>query len=135
MKTTSQVQETARNRNRGSQAGNGQNPLADKQTMGAAVVSGTLDTLNSDPMTGKADASYAFQKQVLGAHAGLGVSAPDGGAAPLADKQTMGAAVVSGTLDNMNTDPISGDTDPSYSFQKDVLGAFAGLGSIVNKNG
>jgi hypothetical protein len=57
-----------------------------------------------------------------------------GGSAPT-DKQTFGAAVVSQTLNTMNSDPITGAKDANYSFQEQVLGAHAGLGSIVNKNG
>lgn len=57
------------------------------------------------------------------------------GGDPLADRQTMGAAVVSQTLNTMNSDPITGAKDSNYSFQEQVLGAHAGLGSILNKNG
>ncbi|MGE4291358.1 MAG: hypothetical protein AB7E32_04015 [Desulfovibrio sp.] len=53
----------------------------------------------------------------------------------LADKQTMGAAIVGQTLNTMNSDPVTGAKDPSIAFQEQVLGAHAGLGSIVNKNG
>ncbi|SKA77085.1 hypothetical protein SAMN02745704_00937 [Paucidesulfovibrio gracilis DSM 16080] len=57
------------------------------------------------------------------------------GGDPLADKQTMGAAVVTQTLNTMNSDPITGAKDPNMAFQEQVLGAHAGLGGIVNKNG
>jgi hypothetical protein len=57
------------------------------------------------------------------------------GSAPLADKQTMGAAVVAQTLNTLNTDPITGAKDPNMAFQEQVLGAHAGLGGIVNRNG
>ncbi|MBU1610254.1 MAG: hypothetical protein KKC99_00280 [Proteobacteria bacterium] len=104
----------------------------DSKTFGAAVVSETLDTMNSGSDSGSN--SYDFQKQVLGAHAGLGSSAAGLGAGQPTDKETFGASVVSSTLDAMNTDAM-GNSDSSYEFQKKVLSAFTGNGSIVNAKG
>jgi hypothetical protein len=41
--------------------------ITDKESFGAAVVSSTLDKLNSGPSGGNSD--YEFQKTVLGGHA------------------------------------------------------------------
>ena len=102
----------------------------DRQTFGAAVVSETLDLMNTDS-SGRMDSSYNFQKQVLGAFAGVGSGTSD--IAPV-DKETFGAAVVTSTLDAMNTD-MGGNTDSSYDFQKKVLGAYAGFGTILDTKG
>lgn len=48
------------------------------------------------------------------------------------DKETFGASLVSSTLDTMNTDPFGSDSSSDYSFQKSVLGAYAGLGGVVD---
>lgn len=54
------------------------------------------------------------------------------------DKQTFGAAVVSKTLDYMNSGPGSSmtkDMSQTYGFSKDVLGAYAsGIGSLTDLN-
>jgi len=78
-----------------------------KQTFGAAVVSGTLDTLNSR-------------------------SGPASG--DITDKQSMGAAVVSKSLDYLNSGSGSkGAANSDYQFQKDVLAAgVLGKGGMVN---
>jgi hypothetical protein len=79
----------------------------DQQTFGAAVVSETLDTMNS---TGSGS-SFA----------------------PV-DKTSTEGALVSKTLDYMNSGPSSGDSTgmaQSYDFQTDVLGAYS-QGNIIN---
>jgi len=52
------------------------------------------------------------------------------------DKQTAGAAVVSKTLDSMNSGSGSSpanDMSQTYNFSKDVLGAYAtGIGSLAD---
>lgn len=102
----------------------------DRQTFGAAVVNETLDLMNTNA-SGKLDSSYDFQKQVLGAFAG--VDAANNNIGPV-DKETFGASVVTSTLDNMNRSP-SGDMDASYDFQNKVLGAYAGAGTILDTKG
>ncbi|WP_419787635.1 hypothetical protein [Pseudodesulfovibrio sp.] len=77
------------------------------QTFGAAVVSETLDIMNNS-----------------------------GGGSSLApvDKASAEGALVSKTLDYMNSGTVAGDTtgmSQSYDFQKDVLGAY-GTGALVN---
>lgn len=78
-----------------------------KQAFGAAVVSKTLDTLNTA-----------------------------GPSAVPTDKQSFGAAVVSKTMDYMNSGPgTSGTKDMSqtYDFVKDVLSAHAtGRGALAD---
>ncbi len=100
----------------------------DKQTFGAAVVSETLNQMNTNS-SGQMDANYDFQTKVLGASAGVGT--PDTSTIAVTDKETFGAAVVSSTLEAMNTD-ASGKTDSDYDFQTKVLGAYAGSGTIVD---
>jgi hypothetical protein len=82
----------------------------DKQTLGAEVVSQTLDRLNSSGTS-----SYAPT-----------------------DKQTFGAAVVSKTLDYMNAGSghsTSNEMSQTYNFSKDVLGAYtSGIGSLTDYN-
>ena len=80
----------------------------DKQTFGAAVVTKTLDYMNSQ-----------------------GSSAMD--LAPM-DKQTFGAAVVAKTLDYMNSGQGNDNgMAQSYDFQKSVLGGHAEeLGALAN---
>ncbi|TVM17398.1 hypothetical protein DPQ33_09490 [Oceanidesulfovibrio indonesiensis] len=83
----------------------------DRQTFGAAVVSETLNTMNN-----------ANRNQFMGAGAPV-------------DKQTFGAAVVSQTLNTMNFGSPSGSMDPvsqSYDFNQQVLGSYAGLGTVFN---
>lgn len=83
----------------------------DRQTFGAAVVSETLDTMNNANRNAFASAF-----------------------APM-DNETVGAAVVSQTLNTMNYGSPSGLVDPvsqSYDFNKQVLGSYAGLGSVLN---
>lgn len=78
----------------------------DQETFGAAVVSKTLDNMNSSG---------------------------SGSDLALVDKPSAEASLVTKTLDNMNPGS-SGDTAgmaQSYDFQTDVLGAFA-KGSIIN---
>lgn len=116
---------TATNRN------SQQHQNMDRQTFGAAVVSETLDLMNTNS-SGKLDSSYDFQKQVLGAFAGTG-SGSSSGVAPV-DKETFGASVVTSTLDAMNTD-MGGKTDSSFDFQNKVLGAHAGFGTILDTKG
>jgi hypothetical protein len=55
--------------------GQGSQPITDKQSFGAAVVSSTLDALNQGSSQGSDMAqTYEFNKTVLGGHAaGLGV--------------------------------------------------------------
>lgn len=78
----------------------------DKKTFGAAVVSGTLDAMNS-----RSGSNF-------------------GG---ITDKQSFGAAVVSGTLDTMNSGSMGGSKNTDYEFQKDVLAAgMLGKGGMVN---
>jgi len=78
-------------------------PIYDKQTFGAAVVGKTLSYMH-------------------------GTSSP-----PAAfDKETFGAAVVSTTLDYMHTNTNRYQNQNTYSFQKDVLGAYAGKGTILD---
>ena len=50
------------------------------------------------------------------------------------DKQTFGAAVVSKTLDYMNSGSgSSGSLNSDYDFQKSVLGSYAsGIGKLVD---
>ncbi|MFP5258786.1 MAG: hypothetical protein ACLGQH_07160 [Acidobacteriota bacterium] len=54
------------------------------------------------------------------------------------DKQTFGAAVVSNTLDNLNSGSGSSaakDMSQTYQTSKDVLGAYAsGIGSLADAN-
>ncbi len=100
----------------------------DKQTFGAAVVSETLNLMNSNS-SGQMGASYDFQTKVLGAFAGI--DTPDKSSIAVTDKETFGASVVSGTLDVMNSDAF-GKTDSDYDFQTKVLGAYAGSGTIVD---
>lgn len=79
----------------------------DYQTFGAAVVSKTLDYMNSSP------SAMSF--------------------APT-DKQTFGAAVVSKTLDYMNSGSFGG-LSPSndFDFQTSVLSAvYTGKGTIAD---
>ncbi len=82
----------------------------DRQMFGAQVVSKTMDYLNNSSSPGFAP---------MGA----------------TDKQTFGAQVVSKTMEYMNT---GGGRDASgmsatYSFNKDVLGAYAtGKGALAN---
>jgi len=82
----------------------------DKQTLGAEVVSKTLDYMNNS-------GSSSF--------------------APT-DKQTFGAAVVGKTLDYMNSGSGShgaSDMSQTYNFSKDVLGAYtSGVGSLADYN-
>ena len=77
------------------------------------VISQTLDTMN---------------------HAG---SSPSSDFA-LNDKQSVGAAVVSKTLDYMNAgsgSSASKDMSQTYQFSKDVLGAYtSGVGSLADAN-
>ena len=80
------------------------------------IVTKTLDTLNSMPSS-----SGTFSS---------------GDAAPF-DKQTFGAAVVSKTLDYMNSgssgSSASSDMSQTYQFSKDVLGAYAsGIGTLAD---
>lgn len=80
----------------------------DQQTFGAAVVSETLDIMNNS---------------------GSGSSM-----APV-DKASAEGALVSKTLDYMNSGSMSGDKAgiaQTYDFSKDVLGAYAGTGSLLN---
>jgi hypothetical protein len=80
----------------------------DKQTIGAEIVTQTLDDLNSSGTS-----SYAPT-----------------------DKQTFGAAVVSKTLDYMNAgsgNSMSSEMSQTYEFSKDVLGAYtSGIGSLTD---
>lgn len=108
-----------------------ENQTMDRQTFGAAVVSETLDLMNTTS-SGRMDSSYDFQKKVLGAFAGTTTSG-GGSTAPM-DKETFGASVVTSTLDAMNTD-MGGTTDSSYDFQTKVLGAYAEGGNILNTKG
>ncbi|MGE4506215.1 MAG: hypothetical protein AB7D51_12775 [Desulfovibrionaceae bacterium] len=108
----------------------------DGKTFGAAVVKETLDRMNTDA-GGGLNADYQFQNQVLGAYAGTGgadtVSLSGGlagQAGSAAGRETLGAAVVSDTLDRMNTDPM-GNVDKDYEFQKQVLAA----GAVVDRKG
>lgn len=87
-------------------SGFGTQPVFDRQTFGAAVVSETLDTMN-------------------------GTSS---GMLPV-DKASAEGALVSKTLDYMNSGSMSGDPSgmgQTYDFSKNVLGAYAGTGSILN---
>ena len=77
----------------------------DQQTFNAQLVNRTLDTMNNRGAT----------------------------TAPV-DKASFDGALVSKTLDFMNPDSRS-DKDgmsQSFNFQKDVLGAHAGVGTIAN---
>lgn len=53
-----------------------------------------------------------------------------GGTASALDQQTMGAQVVTQTLDKLNTD-AGGKVDPDYDFQTKVLSAM-GKGAHIN---
>ncbi|EHJ48994.1 hypothetical protein DFW101_2994 [Solidesulfovibrio carbinoliphilus subsp. oakridgensis] len=81
----------------------------DKQTIGAEVVSKTLDAMNGFSATS---------------------STPT-------DKQTFGAAVVGKTLEYMNSggtgSHAASDMSQTYNFSKDVLGAYtSGVGSLAD---
>ncbi len=91
--------------------GGGMTPY-DSQTLGASVVTNTLNMMNSQ---------------------GPSMMSP---MAPM-DKQTIGASVVTGTLNTMNYGSPSGmaGADPvaqSFDFNQQVLGAYAGTGSVLN---
>ncbi len=92
----------------GSSAAQGQDSMpTDKQALGAAVVSKTLDYMNGQDSSGL-------------------------DAAPM-DKQTLGAAVVSKTLDYMNSGGLGGGNNGDYDFQTKVLeGGLAAKGLMVN---
>ncbi len=77
-----------------------------QQSISSQVVSSTLDTMNGQ----------------------------GSGSAPITDKASFGAAVVSKTLDYMNSGSLpQSDMEQSYSFNKDVLGAYAsGIGSLAD---
>ncbi len=82
--------------------------VMDQQTLGASVVTKTLDTLNNS-----------------------------GSSLAPVDKQTFGAAVVSKTLDYMNSGGTGnamdmGGMSQTYDFSKDVLGAYTGTGTIAD---
>ncbi len=83
----------------------------DKQTIGAEIVSKTLDYMNSSNAT-----SYTPT-----------------------DRQTFGAAVVGKTLDTLNSggqgSHAASDMSQTYNFSKDVLGAYtSGIGSLADHN-
>jgi hypothetical protein len=84
-----------------------------------SIVTKTLDTFNNTSPSGTG-----------------GTSSTDGFTPT--DKQTFGAAVVSKTLDSLNScshAPTSNDMGQTYQFSKDVLGAYtSGIGSITDAN-
>ena len=85
-----------------------------------SIVTKTLDTFNNTSSSGTG-----------------GTSSTDSFAPT--DKQTFGAAVVSKTLDYMNSgssgSSASSDMSQTYQFSKDVLGAYtSGIGSIADAN-
>lgn len=84
-----------------------------------SIVTKTLDTFNNASSSGSG-----------------GTSSTDGFAPT--DKQTFGAAVVSKTLDYMNSGShasASSDMSQTYQFSKDVLGAYtSGIGSLADAN-
>lgn len=48
-------------------------------------------------------------------------------------KETFGAALVTKTLDTLNTNPASGSVNADYDMQKDVLqAAYVGTGSVYS---
>lgn len=73
--------------------------VMDKQTLGAQVVSKTLDVMNNVGGVGDALSGLAF------------------------DKQTFGAQVVGKTLDYMNSDQSGAGLNADYDFQTKVLSA------------
>lgn len=86
-------------------------------------------------------ASYAIVAKTLDNMSNINASSPFSESAPI-DKQTVGAAVVSKTLDAMNTDTgpsatsTSKDMSQTYQLSKDVLGAYtSGIGSLTDANG
>jgi hypothetical protein len=87
-------------------SGLGAQSVFDRQTFGAAVVSETLDTMN-----------------------GRGSSL-----LPV-DKASAEGALVSKTLDYMNPGSMAGNQsgmNQTYDLSKNVLGAYAGTGSILD---
>ena len=63
----------------------------------------------------------------------INTSAATGMMGKALDSQTLGAQVVTSTLNKMNTDPVSGKLNSDFDFQNKVL-AGQGLGKNLNSS-
>lgn len=114
--------------------GSGSGGMMGWSSISQGIIRDTLQELGAPG--GMMQGSDALQTLASKNEQVLGLSVQDlVGGNVLGDAQTVGAAVVGQTLGNMNSDPITGAKDSNSAFQEQVLGAHAGLGILVNKNG